>query len=108
MQLKQARLQGSSPVIGGLEQQPPFGLFANLSVPAVDAGHRLDLRAGAQAFVHQCAGDVPGLVFGADSGEEQIIGFLREAESGLPVADLCRRHGFSEASYYLWRNKFGA
>lgn len=39
--------------------------------------------------------------------EEQIIGFLREAESGLSVADLCRRHGFSEASYYLWRNKFG-
>jgi len=39
--------------------------------------------------------------------EEQIIGFLREAESGLPVPDLCRRHGFSEASYYLWRNKFG-
>ena len=39
--------------------------------------------------------------------EEQIIGFLREAESGLPVADLCRRHGFWEASDYLWRNKFG-
>lgn len=39
--------------------------------------------------------------------EEQIIGFLREAESGLPVADLCRRHGFSEVSYYLWRKKFG-
>ncbi len=39
--------------------------------------------------------------------EEQIICFLREAESGLPVADLYRRHGFSEASYYLWRNKFG-
>ena len=39
--------------------------------------------------------------------EEQIIGFLREAESGLPVAELRRRHGFSEASYYLWRNKFG-
>ena len=39
--------------------------------------------------------------------EEQIIGFLREAESGLPVKDLCRRHGFSEASYYLWRSKFG-
>ena len=39
--------------------------------------------------------------------EEQNIGFLREAESGLPVAELCRRHGFSEASYYLWRNKFG-
>ena len=39
--------------------------------------------------------------------EEQIIGFLREAETGLAVAELCRRHGFSEASYYLWRNKFG-
>ena len=39
--------------------------------------------------------------------EEQIIGFLREAESGLPIKELCRRHGFSEASYYLWRNKFG-
>ena len=33
--------------------------------------------------------------------EAQIIGFLREAEAGLPVKDLCRRHGFSEASYYL-------
>lgn len=39
--------------------------------------------------------------------EEQIISFLREAEAGLPVVELCRRHGFSEASYYLWRNKFG-
>ena len=39
--------------------------------------------------------------------EEQIIGFLRETEAGLAVKDLCRRHGFSEASYYLWRSKFG-
>ncbi len=39
--------------------------------------------------------------------EEQIIGFLREADAGLPVKDLCRRHGFSDASYYLWRSKFG-
>jgi putative transposase len=39
--------------------------------------------------------------------EEQIIGFLREADAGMPVKDLCRRHGFSEASYYLWRGKFG-
>ena len=39
--------------------------------------------------------------------EAQIIGFLRETEAGLPVKDLCRRHGFSEASYYLWRSKFG-
>ena len=39
--------------------------------------------------------------------EEQIIGFLREAEAGMAVKDLCRRHGFSEVSYYLWRSKFG-
>jgi putative transposase len=39
--------------------------------------------------------------------EEQIIGLLREAEAGMPVKDLCRKHGFSEASYYLWRSKFG-
>ena len=37
--------------------------------------------------------------------EVQILGFLREA--GVAVKDLCRRHGFSEASYYLWRSKFG-
>jgi putative transposase len=39
--------------------------------------------------------------------EEQIIGFLREADRGIPVKELCRKHGFSEASYYLWRSKFG-
>lgn len=41
------------------------------------------------------------------STEEQIIGFLREAERDVAIKDLCRRHGFSEASYYLWRSKFG-
>jgi len=39
--------------------------------------------------------------------EEQIIGFLAEVDAGLAIKELCRRHGFSEASYYLWRNKFG-
>ena len=39
--------------------------------------------------------------------EEQIIGFLREADAGVAVKDLCRRHGFSDTSYYLWRSKFG-
>ncbi len=39
--------------------------------------------------------------------EAQIIGFLKEADSGGSVKELCRRHGFSEASYYLWRSKFG-
>lgn len=39
--------------------------------------------------------------------DEQIIGFLREAERGVKVKDLCRRHGFSEGSFYIWRSKFG-
>ena len=39
--------------------------------------------------------------------EEQIIGFLREADAGVSVKELCRRHGFSEGSYYLWRGKYG-
>ena len=39
--------------------------------------------------------------------EGQIVGFLREADAGVAVKDLCRKHGFSEASCYLWRSKFG-
>ena len=39
--------------------------------------------------------------------EEQIIGFLREADAGFPIKELCRKHGFSEASYYAWKAKFG-
>ena len=39
--------------------------------------------------------------------EEQIIGFLKEAEAGVPTKELCRRHGFSEASFYAWRSKYG-
>jgi putative transposase len=39
--------------------------------------------------------------------DEQIISFIKQADSGLPVADLCRKHGFSTASFYKWRAKFG-
>lgn len=39
--------------------------------------------------------------------EAQIVGFLRDADAGVAVKDLCRKHGFSEASYYLWRRRFG-
>jgi putative transposase len=33
--------------------------------------------------------------------EAQIVGFLREADAEIPVKDLCRKHGFSNGSYYL-------
>lgn len=38
--------------------------------------------------------------------EEQIIGMLREAEAGMSVADVCRKHGVSAASFYGWRTKY--
>lgn len=40
--------------------------------------------------------------------EQQIIGFLKEASAGMPVKELCRKHGFSDASFYTWCAKFGA
>src|ERR1700735_360776 len=39
--------------------------------------------------------------------EEQIIGILREQESGVPVMDLCRKHGLSSPTFYKWKAKFG-
>ena len=39
--------------------------------------------------------------------EEQIIGFLKQAEAGIPVKELCRKGGFSDAAFYKWRAKFG-
>ena len=39
--------------------------------------------------------------------EEQIIGVLREQEAGAKVADLCRRHGISDATFYNWKARFG-
>jgi putative transposase len=39
--------------------------------------------------------------------EEQIIGILKEHEAGISVADLCRKHGVSDASIYKWKAKFG-
>jgi putative transposase len=39
--------------------------------------------------------------------EEQIIGVLKEAETGVKVAEICRKHGISDATYYNWKAKFG-
>ncbi len=39
--------------------------------------------------------------------DEQIIGFLKQAAAGTPIKELCRTHGFSDASFYLWRRRFG-
>ena len=39
--------------------------------------------------------------------ESQIFQILKEAEAGIPVPDLCRKHGMSNASFYKWRAKFG-
>ena len=39
--------------------------------------------------------------------EEQIIGVLKEHQAGIPVAELCRKHGVSEATFYNWRSRYG-
>ena len=39
--------------------------------------------------------------------DAQILAILKQSESGVPVADLCREHGISSATYYNWRSKYG-
>lgn len=39
--------------------------------------------------------------------DPQILSILRQADGGVPVAELCREHGMSSASFYKWRAKFG-
>lgn len=39
--------------------------------------------------------------------EEEIIGVLKEAEAGVPIIELCRKYGISDATYYNWKAKYG-
>jgi transposase-like protein len=39
--------------------------------------------------------------------EEQIIGFIKQAAAGMPIKELCRKGGFSDATFYKWRVKYG-
>lgn len=39
--------------------------------------------------------------------ETQIVSILNEADSGLPVKEVCRKHGISDATYYKWKSKYG-
>ena len=39
--------------------------------------------------------------------EEQVIGILQEHEAGAKCADLCRKHGMSEGTFYVWKSKYG-
>ncbi|AJY49964.1 transposase IS3/IS911 family protein [Halomonas sp. KO116] len=39
--------------------------------------------------------------------DSQIMAILKQAESGVPVPELCREHGMSSASFYKWRSKYG-
>jgi putative transposase len=39
--------------------------------------------------------------------EEQIVNILKEADAGMKIPDLCRKYGFSDATYYNWKAKYG-
>jgi len=39
--------------------------------------------------------------------ESQIVAILKEADAGIPVGEVIRKHGISSASYYKWRSKYG-
>ncbi len=39
--------------------------------------------------------------------EDQIIGILKEHQAGIPTAELCRKHGISDATFYNWRSRYG-
>lgn len=39
--------------------------------------------------------------------EDQIINVLQEHQAGIPVVDLCRKHGISDATFYTWRSQYG-
>jgi putative transposase len=39
--------------------------------------------------------------------DEQIIGILKQGESGIKVQEICRQHGISRHTYYVWRSKYG-
>lgn len=39
--------------------------------------------------------------------ESQIVAVLKEAESGVPINEVCRKHGISDATYYNWKSKYG-
>ncbi len=39
--------------------------------------------------------------------EAQIVAVLKEAEVGRPVAEVCRKHGISDANYYNWKARYG-
>ena len=43
----------------------------------------------------------------SDNSEVKIIGFLRQAEAGMPIKEIGRKHDFSDASFYKWRSKYG-
>jgi len=51
-----------------------------------------------------------GIIIVADQtrySEEQIISILKEAEAGIPITELCRKYGISDATYYNWKARYG-
>ena len=75
------------------------------------AGRRIDLLPEISAIENRSS----LVIYARGSGamkksrysEEQVIGILKQHESGVKTADLCREHGISAATFYQWKQKFG-
>ncbi|WP_224972471.1 transposase, partial [Pseudomonas aeruginosa] len=79
---KQDQFRESAPIFRFCDLPPPdFSTMSNLVESVFRAGDGSE-----KAFT-----------------EEQTLDFLKQAEAGVPVKKLCRRHGFSDASFYTWR-----
>jgi putative transposase len=76
---------------GGLVELQIFFLLS----PCSCTGYNADLGAR------------PGSAKQSKYSEEQIIGFLRQAEAGMPIKEIGRKHGFSDASFCKWRAQCG-
>src|SRR5210317_2456670 len=53
------------------------------------------------------AGSNPTIMKRSRFSETQIVSILKEADTGVKVADLCRKHGISQPTYYNWKSKYG-
>jgi putative transposase len=92
-------------IIGVLREQEAGASVGALPQARDVVGPRLEAKFGGMDVSDEAAEGMKNEA--AAFTEEQIIGVLREQEAGASVAELCRKHGMSSATFYAWKAKFG-